>query len=38
MPEYPMEASFTTEGAKGLAKEGGSGRERKSVTCSAPGR
>lgn len=28
MPKYLMEASYTAEGAKGLAKEGGSGRRK----------
>jgi uncharacterized protein with GYD domain len=31
MPKYLLEASYTAEGAKGLAKDGGSGR-RKAVT------
>ena len=31
MPKYLLEASYTAEGAKGLAKEGGTGR-RKVVT------
>ena len=29
MPKYLLEASYTAEGAKGLAEEGGSGRRKK---------
>ena len=31
MPKYLLEAHFTTEGAKGIAKEGGTAR-RKAIT------
>jgi hypothetical protein len=37
MAKYLLEASYTAEGAKGLAKEGGSSRRKKIVKYKAPG-